>query len=52
MIYEPELPRAVADEGRISFDRGLPRDDCPYPPGSEDREEWLLGWDRAAARAT
>jgi len=50
MTEEPKLPRNVSDEGSASFSRGLPREDCPYPPGSEDREEWLSGWDKAAAR--
>ncbi len=52
MTDEPDLPRTVADEGAASFLRGLPREDCPYPPGADEREEWLAGWDRAAARAT
>jgi ribosome modulation factor len=51
MTDEPEMPRNVSDEGTASFWHGLPRDDCPYPPGSEDRAEWLSGWDQAAARA-
>ena len=52
MTDEPKLPRNVSDEGTASFLRGLPREDCPYPPGSEEREEWLSGWDQAAARTT
>ncbi len=50
-MTEEREPRNVADEGAASFGHGLPREDCPYPPGSEDREGWLAGWDRAAARA-
>jgi ribosome modulation factor len=46
---EPELPRTVADEGADSFLHGLPREDCPYPPGADEREEWLAGWEKAAA---
>jgi ribosome modulation factor len=52
MNDDPALPQNVSDEGTASFLQGLPREDCPYPPGSEDRDEWLSGWDQAAARAT
>jgi ribosome modulation factor len=45
----PELPRTVADEGAESFFHGLPRENCPYPPGADERAEWLAGWDKAAA---
>ena len=51
MTDDPGPPRNVSDEGTASFLHGLPREDCPYPPDSEDREEWLSGWDHAAARA-
>jgi ribosome modulation factor len=52
MTKEPEPPQNVSDEGAASLLHGLPREDCPYPPASEDREEWLSNWDRAAAKAT
>jgi len=47
-----ELPQSVSDEGTVSFLQGLPREDCPYPPGADEREGWLTGWDLAASRAT
>ena len=40
---------SVYQEGFDSFDHGLPRDNCPYPPDSEDREDWLRGWNDAAS---
>ena len=52
MTDEDELPQSVSDEGTDSFLRGLPREDCPYPPGADEREAWLTGWDLAATRAT
>jgi ribosome modulation factor len=52
MTAETKLPQNTSDEGADSFSRGLPREDCPYPPGADDREGWLTGWDRAAASAT
>ena len=39
-------------EGRGAFLRGLPRENCPYPPDATEREEWLNGWDRALAEAS
>ncbi len=32
-------------EGLDAFGRGVARQDCPYPPGSEEAEEWEEGWD-------
>jgi ribosome modulation factor len=52
MTDETELPETVSDEGAASYLRGLPLEDCPYPPGTDEREEWLTGWDLAVARAT
>jgi ribosome modulation factor len=52
MTDEAELPQTVSNEGTDSFLRGLPREDCPYPPGADEREAWLTGWDLAAAGAT
>jgi ribosome modulation factor len=52
MIQEPgeaEEPTGAASEGADSFMRDIPRENCPYPPGSDDREDWLRGWDQAAA---
>jgi ribosome modulation factor len=52
MTDEIELPQSVSDEGRDSFSWGLPREDCPYPPGANERDAWLAGWDLAARTAT
>jgi ribosome modulation factor len=49
MSNEVELPRTVSDEGRDAWLKGLPREDCPYPPGADERAAWLAGWDKAAA---
>jgi ribosome modulation factor len=49
MTHEPDLPEGVYAEGRASFAQGWPRQDCPYPPDADEREEWLRGWDDAAA---
>jgi ribosome modulation factor len=51
MTDEAELPQSVSDEGAASFLHGLPREHCPYPPGADEREAWLAGWDQAAAGA-
>ncbi len=52
MTDEVELPQTVSDEGTDSFLRGLPREDCPYPPGADEREEWLAGtWPRPERRS-
>ncbi len=45
-------PQTISDEGSASYLHGLPRDDCPYPPGADERDAWLAGWDREAAKAT
>jgi ribosome modulation factor len=47
MSEDLPLPSNVSDEGVASFLQGVRRDDCPYPPGSDDRESWLEGWDKA-----
>ena len=49
MSEEAAAPSGVYHEGFDSFDQGLPRDNCPYPPDSEDREDWLRGWNDAAS---
>ena len=33
------------DEGLDAKLLGKPRESCPYPEGSEEREDWLEGWD-------
>jgi ribosome modulation factor len=50
MTNETQLPMNVSDEGAASYSRGLPREDCPYPPGSDERDAWLNGWDEAAKK--
>lgn len=52
MNDEIKLPRNVYDEGTDSFMQGLPRENCPYPPGADERERWLTGWDVAAAKGS
>ena len=32
-------------EGSRARAEGRPRDDCPYPVGSEECQEWLEGYD-------
>jgi ribosome modulation factor len=50
MNETPQLPRGVYSEGALSFLHGLPREDCPYPPGADEREGWLAGWDQSARK--
>ncbi len=52
MTEEAELPKSISDEGTDSFLGGLPRENCPYPPGADEREAWLSGWDLAATKTT
>ena len=40
-------PTDAYNEGLDAFARGVPRSDCPYPQGSDEREIWLGGWDDA-----
>ncbi len=51
MNKDPRLPEGVFSEGVDSYIRGLPCEDCPYPPDSTERDEWLKGWDNAAGDA-
>jgi ribosome modulation factor len=50
MSEELPLPKCVIEEGVASYLHGLPREDCPYPPGSDEREQWLEGWGQTARR--
>ncbi|WP_336490453.1 ribosome modulation factor [Methylobacterium nigriterrae] len=36
------------EEGIEAHADGIPRSDCPYREGSEERVEWLRGWDEAS----
>jgi hypothetical protein len=46
MNKEQQLLYGVFLEGMNSYLHALPRDGCPYPPGSTEREAWLGGWDQ------
>jgi ribosome modulation factor len=52
MTDEPQGVTGAVSEGADSCAQGVPRADCPYPPDSTGREEWLKGWDEAAAADT
>jgi hypothetical protein len=47
MNEEFQQPKGIVSEGADSYLRGLPREDCPYPPGSAEREERIEGWNQA-----
>ncbi len=51
MTEDADPPTGALTEGADAFERGWPRENCPYPPDAEDREAWLAGWDKAAADA-
>ena len=45
---DPDPGQVVIDataEGSRARVLGLPRDACPYEPGSEEAHEWLEGYD-------
>jgi hypothetical protein len=42
---------ATAEGSRARAD-GVARENCPYPPGSEQCEEWLEGYDGGLEPAT
>jgi ribosome modulation factor len=48
MNDEPQPLKGVHLEGAQACRLGLPRQNCPYPPGSTEREAWLDGWNKAA----
>jgi ribosome modulation factor len=50
MSEDLPLPKCIRAEGTASYLHGLPRDNCPYPPNSDEREPWLEGWDQPARR--
>ena len=35
-------------EGMEAYGRGVRREECPYPEGSEERTLWLKGWEEAS----
>ncbi len=50
MSEDLPLPKSIRAEGMASYLHELPRENCPYPPDSDEREPWLEGWDQAARR--
>jgi ribosome modulation factor len=49
-MTENPAASSIYSAGADSFAQGWKREDCPYPPDAGEREEWLRGWDEAAAR--
>jgi len=48
MVEKPPPIRPVVDatsEGARARAEGRSRQDCPYPPDSEERHEWFEGYD-------
>lgn len=41
----------ILEAGIRAFEAGTPREACPYPPHSRERELWLAGWDEAKSVA-
>jgi ribosome modulation factor len=39
------------EDGARDREAGTPRTACPYPPGTEEAEEWLDGWQDSPAPA-
>jgi ribosome modulation factor len=37
----------IFGQGLDAYGANIPRDDCPYPAESDEREIWLDGWDEA-----
>jgi ribosome modulation factor len=37
----------IFQQGVEAYGAGIARDNCPYPPGTEEREVWQDGWDEA-----
>jgi hypothetical protein len=38
-------------EGSAAAETGVPREGCPHPPASPEREAWLAGWYEATNAA-
>jgi hypothetical protein len=36
-------------EGSAAAEMSVPREGCPHPPASPEREVWLAGWCKGAA---
>jgi hypothetical protein len=41
MSEDLPLPKSIRAEGMASYLHGLPRENCPYPPDSDEREPGL-----------
>jgi ribosome modulation factor len=37
----------AVEEGTEAYSAAIPRDACPYPPGTQDHVDWLRGWEKA-----
>jgi ribosome modulation factor len=37
----------ILEAGIRAFEADTPREACPYPTPSKERELWLAGWDEA-----
>jgi len=44
---ETAVDDKILEAGIRAFEAGAPREACPYPAHSEERELWLTGWDEA-----
>jgi len=42
------MDEKIIDEGVDAYCAAIPRDHCPYAPGTQDHRDWLYGWDQAA----
>lgn len=47
LITGPLLRNTPLGEGAFAAQAYKSESACPYPPGSEDHEAWLIGWERA-----
>ena len=44
MVNDIQPLTAIHDDGMDARDGGHPANACPYPVGSDERQEWLEGW--------
>jgi ribosome modulation factor len=45
-ITRPDMCPAMGS-GYLAFQDGLHQNECPYPSGSQSREDWREGWEKA-----
>jgi ribosome modulation factor len=50
MVNDIQPLTAIHDDGMDARDGGHPVGACPYPPGSDERQEWLEGWHERDSR--